>query len=367
MSTNFEKISKLIRPHILNMTGYVSAGMQATKSDELIFLNANENPYVLGGMDGANRYPEPQPAALVEKMAGLYGVKNNQLLITRGADEGIALLFRLFCEADSDDIIINPPTFGVYKVYAGGVPCRNVHSIPLIRDNDTFKLDIAGIREALDNPANNVKMIFLTNPNNPTGNAFAAADIREVMNMTEGKAMVILDETYAEFLADCSLTSALEDTPHLIILRTLSKSFALAGMRVGAILSGVDELIDTLRSKVMEVYPIPVGSVKAALSVFEPENMKQAKENIQKLVTERARMEMFWSTQDQVKTVFQSDANFLLVEMERASAFCDYARENGVILRDFSNDALTPNALRISIGTPEQNDIVAKLAQDFYA
>lgn len=210
-------------------------------------------------------------------------------------------------------------------------------------------------------------MIILINPNNPTGNCFPREDITAVIEAAKGKAIVVLDETYAEFKPDCSFTSELESYPHVIILRTLSKSYAMAGMRVGAILSGVPELIDTLRSKVMEIYPISLGSVEAALQILSPSVIEIAKGNIQKLIAERKRMEEYWRAQNYVTHVYPSDANFLLIEMDRPSAFTAFCKENGLIIRDFSNDPMTANCLRISIGTPEQNDMLITLAEKFYA
>lgn len=362
-----EKLSILdmVRPHFRDMDGYVSAGMEMQKSADKIFLNANENPYDLPGLEGYNRYPEPQPQKLVEAMAAFYGVGNDNLLITRGADEGIALITRLFIEPFQDSILINPPTFGVYKVYAGAAPQANLCEVPLKKQSGSFALDTAQIRQKLDNDSS-IKLVYLTNPNNPSGNLFDEADILSIIEAAKDKAVVVLDETYAEFTPEKSLVKRLKDFPHLIILRTLSKSFSMAGMRVGAILSGVPELIGTFKTKIMEVYPVPVGSLEAALRVFSPDVMKAAQGNIQKLIAERKRMETFWRGQSAVTHVYPSDANFLLIEMQRASEFANFCARNNVILRDFSKYPLTPDTLRISIGTPEQNDLVIDLFHKFY-
>lgn len=356
-----------MRPHYRQMEGYISAGMQEAKNDTKIFLNANENPYELPGLEGANRYPEPQPPKLLAQMADLYGVQPDNITITRGADEGIALLFKLFCDPEQDDILINPPTFGVYKVYAGGMPAKRVLAVPLKKENGSFALDIDGIKAALDAPDHAIKMIFLTNPNNPTGTLFDEADILEVINLAAGRAVVVLDETYAEFAKTSSLTHKLTEFDHLIILRTLSKSFSLAGMRVGAILTGVPELTSALRTKVMEVYPIPVASVNAALHVFQPEIMAIARENIDKLLAERERVTALLHTQKGIRFVYPSAANFLLVEMDDATGFCAYAHKNNVIIRDFSSSPETRNCIRLSIGTPEQNNIVIELMGSYYS
>lgn len=365
MSTPPRTIFEFMRPHYRQMEGYVSAGMQEQKSDTKIFLNANENPFELPGLEGANRYPEPQPAELLEKMAELYGVKPENVTISRGADEGINMLFKLFCDPDHDDIVINPPTFGIYKVYAGGMPARKIIPISLLKKDGTYALDVQGIQSALNDPDNAVKMIFLTNPNNPTGTLFDSDQILQIIQLAKGRVIVVLDETYAEFSQGSSLTHKLAEFDHLIILRTLSKSFSLAGMRVGAILTGVPELTATLRTKVMEIYPIPVASVKAALHIFKPDIIALARKNIQILINERKRMEAFLNGHREIVYVCPSAANFLLIEMKNAKAFCAYAHQHNVIIRDFSSAPDTKNCIRLSIGTPEQNDLVMRLMDEY--
>lgn len=365
MTTKTSKILSLIRPHFHDMEGYNSAGMDFAKDDTTLFLNANENPYELDGLEGCNRYPQPQPQNLTKALADLYGVKPENLLITRGADEGIAILTRSFVEPHKDTILINPPTFGVYKTYAQTMPAKDIIQVPLLKTDGTFKLDVGGIKTALngDHPP---KLIYITNPNNPTGNVFDKGDILEIIKAAANKAAVVLDETYADFVEDCSLLNRLKDFPHLIILRTLSKSYSFAGMRVGVILSGETELIDTIRAKIMEVYPIPVATVGAAMKVLSPATLKTAKDNIAKLLSERIRLENFLKAQSYATHIFPSDVNFLMVEMQRPTEFYNFAAKNNVILRDFSSKPLTENCLRISIGTPDQNDIVMNLMKEFY-
>lgn len=358
-------ILSLIRPHYHTMRGYSSAGMEVSKDDQKTFLNANENPYELDGLGGYNRYPQPQPQKLVLKLANLYGVSPEHLIITRGADEGIALLTRTFIEPHKDSILINPPTFGVYKTYADGMPTKEIVSVPLLKTDKTFKLDVSAIKAALNNDQS-PKLIYITNPNNPTGNTFDSADILEIIKAADGKAAVIVDETYAEFKENCSLIKKLEDFPHVVILRTLSKSYALAGVRIGVILSANADLIDTVRTKVMEVYPIPAPCVDAAMSALSDGNLKAAKINIQTLIAERKRMEGFLSNQSFAETLYESDTNFLLVQMSKANEFHTFAASKNVILRNFSSAPMLDNCLRISIGTPEQNDLVMNLMKEFY-
>lgn len=357
-------IFDLIRPHYRTLQGYVSAGMEMAKDDSKIFLNANENPYELPGLEGLNRYPEPQPKALLEAFAQTYGVEAGNVVLTRGADEAIMILIKLFCEPHQDSILLTPPTFGIYAVDARAMPAEVVN-VPLLKTGGTFALDKEGIIR--EGQKDGVKLVFLCSPNNPTGTSFPHDDIAEICDALEGHAMVILDETYAEFSAAGSMTEDLFSTPNLIILRTLSKSYAFAGMRIGCFLSGDTEFINLCRTKTLDAYPLPILSIEAAFHVLSPEISALARENIQKLLLERARVEHALKASPHVTHIYPSDANFLLVEMKDARGFYEFAKAHDVILRDFSGKAGTENCLRISIGLPEENDKVLRLLQDFSA
>ena len=357
-------LKNLLRSHYLGLDGYVSAGMEETKTGDKLFMNANENPYELPGLEGFNRYPEPQPAALRTAYAQAYGVDENHIIMTRGADEAIVILTKLFCEPHEDAVLINPPTFGMYGVDAKAMPSEVVE-VSLIKEHGTFKLDQGAIIKACYNPERSIKMVYICSPNNPTGNSFDHAEIRSLCEELEGQTIVILDETYAEFSAQGSLAPHLKDHPNLIILRTLSKSYSMAGMRMGCFLSADEEFIHLVKAKALDAYPLPHESVNAALKVLSPEIKPMAEANIKRLIEERLRVESALQASDKITRVYESDANFLLVEMENAAEFIKFAAENNVILRDFSSKPLTQNCIRISIGTPEQNDTVLKLLEDF--
>lgn len=354
-------IAKLVRPHYPGLSGYVSAGM-AGKNPANIYLNANENPYELPGLEGFNRYPEPQPPRLLEAMAGLYAVKPENLVISRGADEAIVVLTRLFVEPHKDAILVTPPTFGMYKVDALAMPAASVVEVPLTRPG--YQLDVQGMIAALERQAN-IKLVYLTSPNNPTGNLLNEADMLAVIEAARDRAMAIVDETYIEFTQRRSLTARLADFPHLIVLRTLSKSFSLAGLRVGCAISGDADFVGLMRSKGLDAYPLPVASVQAALKVCEPAMQKLAAENRQKLVAERVRMEEIFRASPHVLRVCPADANFVLAEMKNAKGFCEHCVRNGVVLRDFSAYPGTENCVRVSVGTPAENDKLAALLKQF--
>ena len=346
------------------MEGYVSAGMEDVKSSEKIYLNANENPYELPGLEGLNRYPEPQPVALAEAYAQAYGVDHTQVFMTRGADEALVILTKVFCEPHQDKILITTPTFGMYAVDAHAMPA-GVVDVPLIKKDGAFDLDKDQIIAKASDSNEHVKIVYLCSPNNPTGNSFSHELISEICEALEGHAVVVLDETYAEFSDQGSMTGDLDSTPNLIILRTLSKSYAFAGMRMGCLLCGDEEFITLLKTKAMDAYPLPRLSIEAAFHVLSPEIKPIAQENIQKLLDERKRMETALAEISIVKHVYPSDANFLLVEIDGAHEFCLFAKSNNVIIRDFSGKKGTENCLRLSIGLPEQNDSVLSLLKQF--
>ncbi len=357
-------IFKHIRAHYKTMQGYSSAGMESGKNQGVIYLNANENPYEIAGLEGLNRYPEPQPLALLEAYAQNYGVDNSQIVMTRGADEALVILTKIFCEPNADKILISTPTFGMYAVDANAMPV-GVLDVPLIKENGTFALDKDNIIEQATNADNNIKILFICSPNNPTGTSFAHEDIIDICEALEGHCVVVLDEAYAEFSKTGSMALDLDSTPNLIILRTLSKGYSLAGMRMGCMLCGDEDFITLVRTKAMDAYPLPIMSIEAAFHVLSPEIKEVVHENIEKILGERERMEKELKKSNKINHIYPSDANFLLIELDNAKEFCEYMEENNVILRDFSSKAQTKNCIRLSIGTKEENDKVLELLQSF--
>ena len=357
-----QEIKNLLRPHYLELDGYVSAGMEVTKDDTTIFLNANENPFELPGLEGFNRYPQPQPEALALAFANAYGVEPDQIIMTRGADEALVILTKLFCEPHKDAVLICPPTFGMYGVDARAAPA-NVIEVPLIKQDGTFKLDQAGIIENASKPE--VKLVYICTPNNPSGTSFDHIDVLGIAAALEGKAMVVVDETYAEFSQQGSICEDLESAPNLIVLRTLSKSYSFAGMRMGCFISPDKEFISLVKAKALDAYPLPVMSIQAAFHVLSPEIQSVAKDNIKKLLAERDRVIEAFDASDAVEHIYPTDANFFLVQMKNAKGFLAHCAKQRVILRDFSSKPLTENCLRISIGTPDENNLLLDLLNKF--
>jgi histidinol-phosphate aminotransferase len=246
----------------------------------------------------------------------------------------------------------------MYPVNARAMP-GGVIEVPLIKKDGDFKLDVDGIIK------NAQKLIFLCNPNNPTGTAFPHDEIARICRETEGRSVVLLDETYAEFSAQGSFTPRIKDHPNLIILRTLSKSYSMAGMRMGCFLCADTEFIELARSKALDAYPLPHDSIKAALKVMEPDTQKIARENIKKLLAEKDRLVAAFKQSPNTIHIYPSDVNFFLVELKDAKGFLNYCAQHKIILRDFSTKPLTENCLRISAGTPAQNDRLIALINQF--
>jgi histidinol-phosphate aminotransferase len=279
-------------------------------------------------------------------MAQLYGVPARQLLVGRGSDEAIDLLVRAFCRAGQDNVVITPPTFGFYKV-AAKIQGAGVLEVPLARDGfalDAGQVIAAGLR---------AKIVFLCSPNNPTGNLLDEVAMLRVCTELAGKALVVVDEAYVEFCGRASLTARLAEFPNLVILRTLSKAYALAGARLGTAIAS-EEIIGLLR-RIIPPYAIPASTAEEVLALTEAPQRALSAARIRTLLEERSRMYERLTRCANVARVFPSDANFLLIECRDSRRFFAAGQSAGLIVRDFSAYPGLANCLRISIGTPEQN------------
>jgi histidinol-phosphate aminotransferase len=338
-------LQHLARPDILELQPYQHAAWDPS----LERLHANEMPWRAQGdntLAGLNRYPEPQPHALVTRMAELYDVPTGRVLVGRGSDEAIDLLVRAFCRAGQDHVVITPPTFGFYKV-AARIQGAAVLEAPLRRDN--FALDGDAVLDA----ARRAKLVFLCSPNNPTGNLLDESSMLRLCRELAGHALVVVDEAYLEFCGRPSLANRIEETPNLVVLRTLSKAYALAGARLGTLLA--NEEIVSLLKRIIPPYAIPSSTVEEVLALTEAPQRAQSAARIRTLLGERERMREQLSRSPHVVRLFSSDANFLLVECREPRRFLEAGKRAGVLLRDFSSAPGLTNCLRISMGTPEQN------------
>ena len=339
-------VLELARAEIRAMQPYSSARMEASGGQ--IWLNANESSWLPEGDTGVgcNRYPQPQPAALIDALATLYAVQPNQLLVGRGSDEAIDLLVRAFCRAGEDAILIQPPTFGMYSVSAH---IQNAAVVEVALKSD-FTLDVDALLAAVT-PA--VKLVFLCTPNNPTGQIVPRADIERMAQALSGRAVLIVDEAYIEFADTDSAADLIGRYENLCVLRTLSKAWALAGARIGSLLASA-EVIALLR-KIIAPYPLPSPCVAAALSALSPAGQQSAREHLATIRAQRAVMKSALSNLAGVREVLPSQANFLAVRFDDPGAVSKQLITAGIVVRDVRRYPNLGDALRITIGTPQEN------------
>lgn len=336
------------RPAIRAMTAYSSARSIAT--DGAVFLDANETPWPPSDdpRDAElNRYPHPQPPTLRRALATLYGVRDDQLFIGRGTDEAIDTLVRTFCEARQSDIIICPPTYGMYAI-AAQIQGAGILDVPLRHD---FTIDPPAICAAAQHDA--VTLIFLCSPNNPTGRSIAWNDIATICRSVATTALVVVDEAYVEFADAPSCTARVDECPNLVVLRTLSKAWGFAGARCGVAIAHPQ--IIALLQKVRAPYPISLPSEQAVAAALTPAGAGQCRARISVLRAERSWLAEQLRALRCVQHIYPSDANFLLLRVTDAAALVAHCRARGVIIRDRSGDAGLANHVRISIGTRDEH------------
>lgn len=342
--------------HIQRLVPYASARREASHGE--IWLNANENPYECvtpEGLSPLNRYPDFQPSALVEGYAGYAGVTKDQVLVTRGIDEGIDLLLRTFCLPGVDSISYTPPTYGMYKISAE-VCNVALKTVPLMKD---LSLDLDGVMAAGETS----KLIFLCSPNNPTGSLVQREELRRVLEATRGTSLVVVDEAYIEFKPEASAIALLSEYPNLIILRTLSKAFGLAGLRCGFILAS-PEMIGVLQ-KVSAPYPIPGPVVDIASEALKEAGIICMMRDVEILVKDRERLKDLLGSLSCVKKVYPSEANFVLFQVDDAPSLKDFLYSRGVVIRDQSSQYGLENTLRITVGTELELQTVYQNMQEY--
>jgi histidinol-phosphate aminotransferase len=350
MSTNKLKILERARPEILAMQPYSSARMEAGQAK--IMLNANESPWAPVGADdsGLNRYPDPQPAALCARLAELYGVAREQLLVGRGSDEAIDLLVRAFCHEGRDTIVISPPTFGMYAV-AACTQGAAVIEAPLATD---FAVDADAV---LAKVTDSTKLVFVCTPNNPTGALVPLATIERLAVALRDRALVVVDEAYLEFSGEAaSATNLLAVHDNIAVLRTLSKAYALAGARVGTLIAQAD--VVALLRRIQAPYPVPALCAEAALAALSPQGIAQTRARIATLLGERDRLTRALSAASGVLAVYPSAANFVCVRLNDAQKVYRALLALGIVVRDVGRYPGLADCLRITIGSPQENAIV---------
>lgn len=341
-------VISLARPEIAALKPYAHAAWLPTHTR----MHANEAPWRPSGdatTAGLNRYPEPQPLALIERLAALYGVPAASVLATRGADEAIDVLARIYLRAGADAILQCSPTFGMYQV-AARIQGADVVELALQRE-DGWAVDPDRLLAAWQP---RIKLVYLCSPNNPTANLLAAASLEQICTGLDGKAIVVIDEAYIEWSRSASVTRWLERFQTLAILRTMSKAHALAGARLGALLAA-PELIQ-LAKRVIPPYALAQGSVEAALQALEPTELLASQARLEALLVEREYLRQGLASSPLVDKVWPSDANFLLIDCRDADRFVSNSMAGGLIVRDLRAHPALPRSLRITVGTRAQND-----------
>jgi histidinol-phosphate aminotransferase len=335
-------IRDLQRENIKTLKPY-STARDEFKGEAKVFLDANENSFGSPLPADYNRYPDPLQLDLKEAISKIKGVPIENTFLGNGSDEAIDLLFRAFCNPGKDNVIILPPTYGMYEVSA------NINDVEVRKVNllQNYQLDLDKIAETVDT---NTKMIFICSPNNPTGNSINRTDIETILANFKG--LVVIDEAYINFARQKTFIQELTEYPNLVILQTFSKAWGLAALRLGMAFSST-YVIDIL-NKVKPPYNINQATQDLALAALE--NIKQVNDWIKITVTERDRLSNALSRLSLVKKVYPSDANFILVQMDNAHDIYFRLINEGIIVRDRSKVSLCDDCLRITIGTVEENN-----------
>ena len=335
------ELDKLVRENIKKMTPYSSARHEFA-GEAAIFLDANENSFGSPLQQNYNRYPDPLQQKLKEKISSIKGVPIQNIFLGNGSDEAIDLLFRIFCEPGKDNVIILPPTYGMYEVCAE-LNDVQVKKVPLLSN---FQLNLEAIEQSIDS---NTKIIFVCSPNNPTGNSINRSDIEILLNNFNG--LVIIDEAYINYARQKTFIPELTEYPNLVILQTLSKAWGLAGLRLGMAFAG-QPVIDYL-NKVK--YPYNINTATQQLAIEALNNISSVNNWTKTTVEQRDWLSKQLICFGFVQKIYPSDANFILVKIVDAKKVYDYLAVNGIIVRDRSKIVLCDDCLRITIGTPDEN------------
>ena len=338
-------IDTLVRKNVKNMSSYSSARDDFKKENDkkLIYLDANESPFD----NGINRYPDNKHTELKKVVSDIKNVNINQVIFGNGTDEILDLIVRVFCKPSEDKIITLPPTYGMYDVIAKTNGVENIE-IPLKSD---FSIDI---NEILKLSSKKTKILFLCSPNNPTGNSFDTNDLTDLIKSFKG--IVVVDEAYIDFSSKQSLISLIEDNNNLIITQTMSKAYGMAGIRLGMGFS--NEKIINYLNKIKPPYNINVLTERKALE--ELNKIDEIEKNISIVLNQRNLLVSCLEKLDFVKKIYKSDANFLLVKVDNADLRYNQLLENGIVVRNRSNQPLCQNCLRITIGTKNENNSLIK-------
>lgn len=337
-------LENLVRENIKNLTPYSSARKEFSGVAR-IFLDANENSFGSPLPENYNRYPDPLQTEIKEKIAESNSVKPNQIFVGNGSDEAIDLLFRIFCRPQVDNVLICPPTYGMYEVSA------EINDVEIKRANltENFELDLMRIKNAFDA---NTKLLFICSPNNPTGNSFAREDILNLAKSFNG--IVVVDEAYIHFSREKSLISEIGNFPNLVVLQTFSKAWGLAALRVG--LAFASEKTIELFNRVKPPYNISEIAQKSILQALESKT--RVEKTIAEIVLEREKLIDNLRVFSFVTKTYPSDANFVLIKTIDGDSIYKFLLDEKIVVRNRNNIELCAGCLRITVGTPDENEML---------
>lgn len=344
-------LQQILRKNIKELVPYSSA-RDEFKGEASVYLDANENSYGSPLNESFNRYPDPLQFKVKKRLSEIKGVPPRNIFLGNGSDEAIDILFRAFCNPGSDNVITVPPTYGMYEVSAN-INDVEVRKIKLKTD---FQLNMEGIAEAIDE---HTKIIFICSPNNPTGNSINRDDIENILANFNG--LVVIDEAYINYSRQKTFIQELTEYSNLVVLQTLSKAWGLAGLRVGMAFAS-EEIIEIF-NKVKPPYNINEASQALALEALQ--NVEQVNNWIKETVAEREKLKTELNSLESVLTIYPSDANFILVKTIKPKEIYQFMVNRGIIVRDRSKVELCEGCLRITIGTPIENELLIEAFKNF--
>jgi len=347
----FRGLGGLLRDNIKNLVPYSSA-RDEYQGEASVFLDANENAFGSPLAQQYNRYPDPLQYKVKMRLSEIKGVPARNIFLGNGSDEAIDILFRSFCNPGVDNVIIVPPTYGMYQVSAN---INDVEARKVLLTED-YQLNLEGIAEAIDK---HTKLIFICSPNNPTGNSINRDDIETLLANFSG--LIVIDEAYINFSRQKTFIQELTEYANLVVLQTLSKAWGLAGLRIGMAFAS-EEIIEVM-NKVKPPYNINEASQELALKALE--NVAQVNSWIKETLAQRDRLVLKLKNFDFVLDIYPSDANFILVKTIDPKAIYNFLVEKGIIVRDRSKVELCEGCLRFTVGTPAENDVLLQTLQEY--
>lgn len=345
-------LNALLRDNIRKLTPYSSA-RDEFKGEARVMLDANENAHGSPLPQAYNRYPDPLQWQVKEKLAAIKGVPAQHIFLGNGSDEAIDLLFRAFCRPGIDNVILLPPTYGMYEVSA------NINDVAIrkVLLTEDYQLDLEGIAAAIDA---HTKLIFICSPNNPTGNSIRRQDIETVL--VNFKGIVVIDEAYINYARQQSFIKELTEFPNLVVMQTLSKAWGLAALRLG--MAFASTAIIEIFNRIKPPYNINQATQELVLEALN--NVEQVNLWTRSTVVERDQLVAALDSIDQVIRIVPSDANFVLAKVKDAHALYHFLVGKGIIVRDRSKVVLCDDALRITVGLPEENTEFVENVRLFY-